>query len=377
MTHELELQRPQPEPAAIAHGVQGAVVRGEGRFEIIQVLRAYAAWLVVVHHFHQIFNHADRSTAWGRALAECGHYAVYVFFVISGFIIHHALTSKPRTGFDFLVGRIKRIGPPYWIATVVFTLLLFAFLGDKVSGMWNAKAMAMSMIFVAYPHPSGYGDLPILPVGWSLNFEVFFYALVAIALYAFKARWFAVLFWLLMLLPWAWPADWPYAQIVADPVLMLFAAGMALDRFSVFKGNWSSTGSTAWSVGLLTVLIASLLLMSAYALPQLAKIGLALLLVVCALQCSTLVNMQLPGWRHVVRLGDWSYSTYLIHLIILYVIEKSAFMPFMSNHKWWSFAAYVVLVCVGSKFYNRYIEGIWSEKRRDPVFRSQLLGPEA
>ena len=96
-----------------------------GKLEGIQVLRAVAAWLVVFHHFHQAFNQFDRSTSWGRVLTECGDYAVYVFFVISGFVIHYSLSAQPRSGWVFLESRLRRIVPAYWVATLIFSAVIF------------------------------------------------------------------------------------------------------------------------------------------------------------------------------------------------------------------------------------------------------------
>lgn len=153
----------------------------------IQVLRAVAALMVVIHH-------AELGTVMGFALGArhlflVGSAGVDVFFVISGFIMlvsSRRLFGTKGAPATFLMRRVIRIVPLYWAMTTVYVagfLLAPSLLGRSVS----AGTMATSYAF--WPHLGLDGTFhPILVVGWTLNYEMFFYALFAVAVLLQRGR---------------------------------------------------------------------------------------------------------------------------------------------------------------------------------------------
>jgi len=130
----------------------------------LQVLRALAAVSVVYYHggYAATGTHTDLG-------------GVTMFFVISGFISCHIAANDPGGGGGkFLVRRIKRIAPLYWLST--FALLLL------VGRLWDVPVdhIVLSLLFV--PHDGAFGAFPVLGVGWTLNIEMACYALFALAL---------------------------------------------------------------------------------------------------------------------------------------------------------------------------------------------------
>jgi exopolysaccharide production protein ExoZ len=112
---------------------------------------------------------------------------VRVFFVISGFIMTY-ITREDSS--QFLVQRLIRIVPLYWLCTLPFVAMWF-----KGSGRAWADGsivnIAKSLFF--FPYRDANGDvMPLLAVGWTLNLEIFFYALFALSL-AITRRWAPVL----------------------------------------------------------------------------------------------------------------------------------------------------------------------------------------
>lgn len=95
-------------------------------------------------------------------------FGVSTFFVISGFIMCF-ITREDADG--FLMKRAIRIVPLYWLCT--FTLIVM------FDWPYTYPWLLRSMVF--YP-PEPAGTFPILGVGWTLNFEVYFYAVFAGAL---------------------------------------------------------------------------------------------------------------------------------------------------------------------------------------------------
>jgi peptidoglycan/LPS O-acetylase OafA/YrhL len=152
----------------------------EGRATInaLQGLRGLAAILVVVNHqiwlLGEKIGSSQRVIDWSGRL---GHFGVVVFFIISGFIM--VFTSKtafgtPGGGRTFLLRRMMRIVPLYWAAT----LISFVRIDFRSINLHSLAELATSLAFIPFRGASG--DMsPVHGVGWTLNYEMFFYVLFA------------------------------------------------------------------------------------------------------------------------------------------------------------------------------------------------------
>jgi exopolysaccharide production protein ExoZ len=209
----------------------------------LQALRAIAAWMVVVDHaLLELTGNAAHNwitrVAW--ALGSSG---VSVFFTISGFIMVHISwtnfgTSKAAA--NFMQRRIIRIVPLYWAATI----LALAF--HRVSATHGAtdgwQELGYSLAFVPYPG----GDQswsPILPQGWTLNFEIFFYLLFAVGLFFPRRVALAAVTGLLVAFV-LFGSYSPNASLayLSSPIVLWFALGMVLAiiwrRFELSEPDW-------------------------------------------------------------------------------------------------------------------------------------------
>lgn len=133
----------------------------------LQSLRAYGALAVA-------FYHTGFSLCLGR---PTGSFGVGIFFVISGFIMAMICNTNPR---HFLARRIARVVPLYW----VLTLAVF-FIGTMAPYLLSSTAanpvfLVKSLFFIPYFNHGAF--FPILFLGWTLNYEMYFYLLIAIAL---------------------------------------------------------------------------------------------------------------------------------------------------------------------------------------------------
>lgn len=166
--------------------------------EGLQYLRGIAALMVVFFHAESYFGPVP---VW----SQIGARGVDIFFVISGFIIayttQHIAAGTPavKTSLAFLSKRLVRVVPLYWIALLwtsrEFWLSWLASLRSQTGlpsiqpGGW----IAILKDFVFVPHLSidedEQGEIyPLLIQGWTLNYEMFFYALFACALLYRKYR---------------------------------------------------------------------------------------------------------------------------------------------------------------------------------------------
>src|SRR5262249_10848440 len=143
----------------------------------IQVLRAIAAYLVVVYH---IQPHVSNLLS-APMTSDMGAVGVDVFFVISGFIMVFTSSNRERTTWEFWRDRIIRIVPLYWLATFcMIAITLFGFAPSGLHG-WDGKDLVTSMFFLPNIRNDGVPE-PILSPGWTLIYEMFFYFLFGLTL---------------------------------------------------------------------------------------------------------------------------------------------------------------------------------------------------
>lgn len=134
----------------------------------LQFLRAVAAISVVYFH---VAHHA-------LVLPQFGAFGVDIFFVISGYII--ASISQKRQN-KFLLQRFLRVAPLYYI----FTLIIFvsAAMAPQIFKSTEAELTSLirSLLFIPFENSAGYIQ-PIYFIGWTLNYEMYFYLIAGVAL---------------------------------------------------------------------------------------------------------------------------------------------------------------------------------------------------
>ncbi|MGI9434862.1 MAG: acyltransferase family protein, partial [Geminicoccaceae bacterium] len=149
-------------------------------FLSIQYLRALAAMAVIWCHTYVQLGEMTGSTteSWFN-----GRSGVDLFFVVSGFIIWLTTYDRRIGPIEFWRLRMIRIVPLYWLATFAFVILLFSApsLFDRLH--LDFGHVVRSLMFIPHFDPFQ-PDLiyPLLEVGWTLNFEMFFYAVFGLCL---------------------------------------------------------------------------------------------------------------------------------------------------------------------------------------------------
>src|SRR5204862_3852509 len=194
----------------------------------VQYLRAVAALLVVFHHARQFPGFKD---AVGTGVGSAG---VDMFFVISGFVMAVTAGRRNYPAFRFLARRGLRIIPLYWSMTLLSAVLAFALpsVFDDVAFTW--KHFLSSLLFI--PHVSPYPPFnysPLMKIGWTLNFEMFFYLIFA-ALMVFgltlRIGVMTILFGSLILFDSLWHPDFTPLRFWADGQLFEFVMGCAIGQ---------------------------------------------------------------------------------------------------------------------------------------------------
>ncbi len=107
---------------------------------------------------------------------EAGKFGVYLFFIISGFVIFLTL-KKTNHVMDFAVSRFARLYPAYWVAVVLIFSMVYVFSlpGREVSLESALFNMTMLQGWVGVRNVDG--------VFWTLAMELVFYLIVATLYY--------------------------------------------------------------------------------------------------------------------------------------------------------------------------------------------------
>jgi len=153
------------------------------RNNFIQYLRGYAALMVVLDHSMLRLARLNARDRWMDTYAgDLGALGVEIFFVISGFImVSIAYDAFGRTGatVKFWTDRLTRIAPLYYLATAL-VLILPPLLGGT---SFAPRHIIASLLFLPTDARPDQGALaPVLGVGWTLNYEMFFYMLFGVSL---------------------------------------------------------------------------------------------------------------------------------------------------------------------------------------------------
>lgn len=274
------------------------------RLAELDALRGIAAVLVMLFHFtfqyEQLYGHRlplSFSVPWG-------HYGVNLFFMISGFVIFLTLHRIERP-MDFLVSRLSRLFPAYWVA-VILTFLLTNLLALPEKTVTIGTAIANFMMFhglFRIPH--------VDDVYWTLEVELLFYVwsillyrlgwlnrvhlalalLLALRLAYFVAeRYFGV--------------DLPFtlSRLLILPYIPWFCCGIMIYR-RVYLSD--QTPLLDWCV--LAIAIGTLAMVNGLGVGLLA-IGLSGVLL-----AATLGRLPLLASPVLVWLGAISYTLYLLH----------------------------------------------------------------
>lgn len=292
----------------------GSTSGAPGEVTSIQHLRALAALLVVFVHAQEQYPIGDRviPTAFGLG-------GVDLFFLISGFVMTYTAAQRPLTRVEFLRRRLIRIAPLYWTMTLVTAALIFIAPVLTRDSHFAWSDLFTSLAFIPHYNAGKAGSIsPVIKLGWTLNYEMFFYLVFT----AF-----------LPLRPWVrtGAALLVFAALIAAealtqsrfvllafwgrPITLEFVAGCAV-AILYTRGPWPVARAEVWWAVLALGVIAFVGL-GGFQDEQIDRVvtrglpALAILVSILALERLGAARFG-RGWVH--YLGDASYSIYLAHL---------------------------------------------------------------
>lgn len=291
----------------------------------IQVLRALAAFMVAIHHVQPdaaaVAARAGLSFTRSDLLPWMA--GVDIFFVVSGFIMVHA--SQDLFGRDgaarlFLKRRLARIVPLYWAMTTLFLLV-----GLAVPAVLNSGVPSLGQVLGSYlfwPVVSTQGMVqPVYSLGWTLNYEMLFYALFAAGLMLPRAWTLPTITFVLALLVGVESLKGPLALpfgFWGQPIVLEFAAGMGIAVLRQKGLRLHGALRIAVAVAGATLLVAAAHLPGTDGpwSSVLWRGGAAVLLMLAA-GCGREGIVPLPPVKALAAVGDASYALYLVHPFVI------------------------------------------------------------
>ena len=109
-----------------------------------------------------------------------GFFSLDVFFLISGFVMALLITRPKQTQDRFIKDRIARVLPMIWPLTLAVFVLAMVTPSLMNSTTPNPVNLLKSLFFIPYYKENGVIS-PILPVAWTLNYEILFYGFCALS----------------------------------------------------------------------------------------------------------------------------------------------------------------------------------------------------
>ncbi len=338
------------------------------RLESIQVMRGIAAFLVLIFHMDAMFREgAPRSKEvfafWSRGFA-----GVDMFFVISGFIMVYVTQSfmpSIKAAVAFFYDRVTRIYPLWWLSAFIMMAYFYTAYGqvaapDKASGSAVLPHIVKSLLLL--PQEAD----PVLGVGWTLIHEMLFYILFAIGLiFSRKVLPLWLIVWAAIIIACGLTMDIlpgrakTMPQLFISPLNLEFIMG-AFIALWMARSNVPGSGSNSlrvstiiFGLGLVFFMIAMLSHVggkgSEFTWKRVGTYGLP-----CAMMIMGIVGLERHGKlsfpKFLIRLGDWSYSLYLLHIIVLLSLKRiwikiSPYLPEAlrwAQKGWLDNAAYIV-----------------------------------
>ncbi|MBD2095425.1 acyltransferase [Trichocoleus sp. FACHB-591] len=317
-------------PAQLGTSAKGVIADSSTRkkLELIQACRGIAALLVVLFHVTE-FSQEKLNQNFLSGLFAFGGSGVDFFFVLSGFIIffaHQADIGQKQKLNAFIVKRVIRVYPLYWIITLALLPIYFLIPSFGKGYERDLGVILKSLLLVPQE------NFPVLIVGWTLSHEIFFYFIFGLAIWLTpKVSRFVLCSWLGGTLTFFWLSVSDRASAVQPPLLLnfIFNPHNLEFAFGCLAAYW--VVGKRIKLGVIYLISGVVLFITSglgdnytnVEIPDVIAYGLPSMLVVLGAASIDLnQGWKSPTWLN--ELGDASYSIYLVHYPCLAACFKVA-----------------------------------------------------
>lgn len=304
----------------------------------LDILRAVAAWWVVMHHCFTMIPTAMLSeTAWTGSLnplpvvATAAWWAITLFLVVSGFSIGMGLRDHRILWSGFLAARWLRIAPLY-LVLLVLGIVTGARTMAQISGVPVDPLRSLLESVSMLPFAKAWTPFPWLATAWSVRIEAALYLFVPLLIWlARRLRPAlcvpAVLTGCVLLIALGMRLTDDARAVLYAGVpgrLLEFSAGLLIAYYLTGRVPRSIARVCGWCgiLGFLVMSVVSNRLGGEHVIngePRVLFFMGSLLASLCLLLWAASDRRDPRGWLAAagVRLGQWSYSTYMWHFTIM------------------------------------------------------------
>ena len=289
----------------------------------VQMLRAFAALFVVVTHaLHEVGEMLEAQGLHFDDKIYPGDFGVDIFFIISGFImvfVSRDAFGSAGAGWSFLVRRVVRVAPLYWIMTLVVVAIVFLAPRLMDNGTSDPAHWLGSFLFIPVERPTDGLIRPLLGIGWTLQYEMFFYFLFAVAMFwPIKTAVPGVIAAIVLIVFAGLIMQPGNAQLTfwSDPIMLEFAAGAGLGW--LYLKGYRLDHQRYWGLmywGLLILAFAPAFTMERE-IWRVVFYGIPAFIIVTACVLTRDVDRR-PVPNFLISLGASSYALYLTHPFVL------------------------------------------------------------
>lgn len=131
------------------------------KIESLQVMRGVAALSIVYYHTEYGFWH---NANWG----------IDFFLILSAFLLTYTTNESNNDSKRYWVNKLTKIVPLYWLTTLLVSVIVVIKPEVFRSSILSAETLIKSLFFIPC-YCQGGRIYPIYSIGWTLNYEIFFY----------------------------------------------------------------------------------------------------------------------------------------------------------------------------------------------------------
>lgn len=155
-------------------------------------LRGFAAFIVFVFHYlYYIEPYIEHAPIFSQIVSTIGHLGnagVDLFFVLSGYLIYGSLISRPQPFKKYFSRRIMRIYPVFTLIFAIYVALSYAMPEFNRIPAPASDALAYLAASFFLLGPLLVPVWPLIPVAWSLSYEMFSYLAIPLLIVGLRLR---------------------------------------------------------------------------------------------------------------------------------------------------------------------------------------------
>ena len=297
------------------------MINYSGRLHFIDFLRGVAILLVMLIHLSQFYTQISN-------FSKYGYLGVQIFFILSGFVLPLSMKDNKyriKYFFTFLFKRIIRLEIPYFFA--LFISILFLYLKNENNNWVNLFLSNLTYTAGVLNMKWASG------VFWTLGIEFQFYIFLALLYLLFFNKSPFIFFTIFLMVLFI-------SYFITDGNLLLhwfpfFGLGIILFRFKSFNLD-------LYSLCLLSI-ITLMLIYVKYGTPFL----LVSILTITFIYINLYFNLNLRS-NVIVRIGQISYSIYLVHVLIIQIFFYFFKSKGIGNSEYFTMTICILFVLVFS-----------------------------